>query len=78
MKDSETKINSLTALNFLKTYFNDQKITNVHIQSNNIIFDIPSDNLDGTKQVLDSSDINDSEYQISEATFKDREMLPLK
>jgi hypothetical protein len=78
MRNAETKINSLTALNFLKTHFNDLKITNVHIQSNNIIFDIPSDNIDGAKQVLESSDINDSEYQISEATFKDREMLPLK
>lgn len=45
MKEKEAKINTLNILNFLKTNFESVRITNVHVQSSNIIFDIPTNNL---------------------------------
>lgn len=52
MKDSETKINTLNTLNFLKEKFEALKITNVHVQNSNIIFDIPSTHLEQIKNTL--------------------------
>lgn len=52
MKDSETKINTLNTLNFLKEKFESLKITNVHVQTSSVIFDVPSDNLDSIKNMF--------------------------
>jgi len=41
-------------LNYIKSNFEALKVTNVHVQSSNVIFDVPSSNLSEFKQILRS------------------------
>lgn len=40
MKNQDIKINTLAALNFIKNSFVKFNVTNVHVQSGSVIFDV--------------------------------------
>lgn len=63
MRQAEAKLNSLTALNFLKQEFNDFAITNVHVQSNSIIFDVPTEKLNQSEiTITEVQQLKDSPF----------------
>jgi hypothetical protein len=68
----------MDALNFIKSNFAPMKVTNVHVQTENIIFDIPEEKLADWTNTLSSETITKSPYEVKEATSKDREMTSLK
>ena len=45
MKNPDAKVNNMDILKFIKNNFQNHKVTNVHVQSSNVIFDIPDANL---------------------------------
>jgi len=71
-------MNSLAILNFIKTNFEALRVTNVHVQSNNIIFDIPEASLIEFRNALKSDTVKESVFAIKEATSLDREMMQLR
>ena len=58
-------MNSLTALNFLKQEFKDFGITNVHVQSRSIIFDVPMERLNQTEiNITEVQQLKDSPFAL--------------
>lgn len=78
MKEAGTNNNSMNILNFIKANFAPLKVTNVHVQSESIIFDVPEDSLADFNQVLANDTVKQSPYEVREASAKDREMTALK
>ena len=78
MRQAESKINTMEILNFIKAHFTTHKVTNVHVQSSNIIFDLPEENLTEFRESLSAETVNESPYKVKEASSYDREMTTLK
>ena len=78
MKETDERINTMNILNFIKTNFAPLKVTNVHVQSANIIFDIPEESLEEFTKTLSNDTVKQSPYQVREASSSDREMTSLR